>query len=42
MALIRPSAEAIVEKMITGVIERETTDGTDALAQLVGRREPAA
>jgi AcrR family transcriptional regulator len=42
MALSRRAAEAIVEKMITGVIERETTDGTDALAQLVGRREPAA
>jgi len=42
MALSRQAAEAIVRQMITGVIERETVHGTDALAQLVRRRKPAA
>jgi len=42
MALSRPAAEAIVRQMIAGVIERETTHGKDPLAELVGRREPAA
>jgi AcrR family transcriptional regulator len=42
MALTRPAAEAIVRKMIFGIIERENADGTDSLAELVGRRQPAA
>jgi AcrR family transcriptional regulator len=42
MALSRPAAEATVRKMILGVIEREKADGTNSLAELVGRREPAA
>jgi hypothetical protein len=28
--------------MIAGVLEKETTDGSDSLAELVGRRKPAA
>jgi AcrR family transcriptional regulator len=42
MALSRPAAEATVRKMILGVTEQEKTHGTDTVAQLVGRREPAA
>jgi AcrR family transcriptional regulator len=42
MALSRPAAEAIVRRMILGVIEREKGHGTHSLAQLVGRREPTA
>ena len=42
MALGRSAAEAIVRKMILGVIAEENTDGTDTLAELVRRREPAA
>jgi AcrR family transcriptional regulator len=42
MALGRAAAEAIVRKMIAGVIAEEKTDGTDTLVELVGRREPAA
>jgi AcrR family transcriptional regulator len=42
MALSRPAAEAIVRKMILGVTSQEKADGTDSLAELVGRREPAA
>jgi AcrR family transcriptional regulator len=42
MALSRPAAEAVVRKMILGVTEREKHDGTDPLAELVGRRQPAA
>jgi AcrR family transcriptional regulator len=42
MALGRAAAEAIVGKMIASVIAEENTDGTDALVELVGRREPAA
>ncbi|HXQ83132.1 MAG TPA: helix-turn-helix domain-containing protein [Xanthobacteraceae bacterium] len=42
MALTRPAAEAIVGKMIFSIIEREDADGTDSLAELVGRRQPTA
>jgi AcrR family transcriptional regulator len=42
MALSRPAAEAVVRKMILGVTEQEKHDGTDPLAELVGRRQPAA
>ena len=42
MALTRPTAEAIVRKMIFSIIEGENVDGTDSLAELVGRRQPAA
>jgi AcrR family transcriptional regulator len=42
MALSRSAAEATVRKMIAGVLEKETTDGADSLAELVGRRKPAA
>ncbi len=42
MALSRPAAEAIVRRMILGVIEQEKSDGTDSLAELVRRRQPAA
>jgi AcrR family transcriptional regulator len=42
MALGRPAAEAIVQRMISSIIERENADGTDSLAELVGRRQPAA
>jgi AcrR family transcriptional regulator len=42
MALSRPAAESAVRKMILGVTEQEKADGTDTLAELVGRRQPAA
>ncbi len=42
MALTRPASEAIVASMIVSVTEREKSHGTDALAELVGRRQPAA
>jgi hypothetical protein len=42
MALTRPAAEAIVRKIIFSIIEGENVDGTDSLAELVGRRQPAA
>jgi AcrR family transcriptional regulator len=42
MALGRAAAEAIVRRMVTGVLDKETADGTDSLAELVGRRQPAA
>ncbi len=42
MALTRPAAEAIVRKMIFSIIEGVNVDGTDSLAELVGRRQPAA
>ena len=41
MALPRPAAEAIVATMIVGVSKEEKSHGTDALAELVGRRQPA-
>ena len=42
MALSRHAAEATVRKMILGVIQQEKADGTDTVAELVRRREPAA
>lgn len=42
MALNRAAAEAIVRRMIFGVIEQESAHGSDTLAELVRRREPAA
>jgi len=42
MEMSRPAAEAIVQRMISSIIERESADGTDSLAELVGRRQPAA
>jgi AcrR family transcriptional regulator len=42
MAQSRPAAEAIVRRMIFGVTRQETTDGTDTVAELVRRRQPAA
>jgi AcrR family transcriptional regulator len=41
MALSRPTAEAMVEKMILGVTEQEKAHGADSLAELVRRRQPA-
>ena len=40
--LSRVATEAAIRKIINGVIDGETGNGTDTLAQLVGRREPAA
>jgi len=42
MAFGRAAAEAIVRQMISGVIRQEKADGTDTVAELVRRREPAA
>jgi AcrR family transcriptional regulator len=42
MGLSRHAAEAIVRKMIVGALNQENTHGTDPLAELVGRRQPAA
>jgi AcrR family transcriptional regulator len=42
MALGRSAAEAIVRGMISSVIAQEKTHGTDSLAELVGRRQPAS
>jgi len=42
MALGRPAAEAIVRRMISCIIDEEKADGTDSVAELVGRRQPAA
>jgi AcrR family transcriptional regulator len=42
MGLSRPAAETIVRNMILGAIKQEKADGTDTVAELVGRREPAA
>ncbi len=41
MGLGRSAAEAIVRKMIISVIDGEKAHGTDSLAELVGRRQPA-
>jgi AcrR family transcriptional regulator len=41
MGMGRQAAEAIVRKMILGVIGQEQKHGTDSLAELVGRRQPA-
>jgi AcrR family transcriptional regulator len=42
MALGRTASEAIVRNIVLGVIEQEKANGTDAVAELVRRREPAA
>jgi AcrR family transcriptional regulator len=42
MALSRPAAEAIMRRMILGIVEQEQGHGTHSLAELVGRRQPAA
>ncbi|HUD86764.1 MAG TPA: TetR/AcrR family transcriptional regulator [Xanthobacteraceae bacterium] len=42
MALSRVASETIVRKMVFGIIEQEKANGTDAVAELVRRREPAA
>jgi AcrR family transcriptional regulator len=42
LALSRPAAEAAMGKMITSVLTTEAADGTDSVAELVGRRQPAA
>ncbi|HTV37175.1 MAG TPA: TetR/AcrR family transcriptional regulator [Xanthobacteraceae bacterium] len=38
----RQAAENLVRKMISGVIQQEQDHGTYSLAELVGRRQPAA
>jgi AcrR family transcriptional regulator len=42
MALGRAASEAIVRNTVLGIIEQEKANGTDAVAELVRRREPAA
>ena len=42
MSFGQAAAESIVTKMIERVIGQEQTNGTDPLAELVGRRQPAA
>jgi AcrR family transcriptional regulator len=42
MGLHRAAAEAVVRRIIFGVTNGEESDGENSLAQLVGRREPAA
>lgn len=42
MAMSRPAAEAIVCKMIGGVVEQGGSNGKDSVAELVRRRQPAA
>jgi AcrR family transcriptional regulator len=42
MGLSRPAAEATVRKMILSVTEEESANGTDSVAELVGRRQPAS
>jgi AcrR family transcriptional regulator len=42
MGQSRPAAEAIVRNMILAVTKQEKADGRDPLAELVGRRQPAA
>jgi AcrR family transcriptional regulator len=42
MALGRAASEAIVRNMVLGIIEQEKANGTDAVAELVRRRDPAA
>jgi AcrR family transcriptional regulator len=38
----RPAAEAAVRRIISGVTQQEKADGTNSLAELVRRRQPAA
>jgi len=42
MGLDRAAAEAVVRRMIFGAAMREKMNGEDSMAQLVGRRQPAA
>jgi AcrR family transcriptional regulator len=42
MGLGRSAAEAIVERMILSVTKQEASHGAHAVAELVGRRQPAA
>jgi AcrR family transcriptional regulator len=42
LGLTRPAAEATVRHMITALTTREKNNGTLPLAELVGRRQPAA
>jgi len=42
MGLDRAAAEAVVRRMIFGAAMREKMNGEDSVAQLVGRRQPAA
>ena len=42
LRLGRAAAEALVSRMITSIIEQEHRDGSDSLAELVGRRQPSA
>jgi AcrR family transcriptional regulator len=42
MAMSRAAAEAIVGKMISGVLEQGETHGKDSVAELVRRRQPAS
>jgi AcrR family transcriptional regulator len=42
LSLGRKAAEALVRRMIVGVLEEGEAYGADSLAQLVGRRQPAA
>ncbi len=42
MGLNRDAAEAVIRRMVLSLVKREEDDGEDSLAQLVGRREPAA
>jgi AcrR family transcriptional regulator len=40
--LSRPAAEAVVRRIIIGLTQREQSYGTDSLAELVRRRQPAS
>lgn len=40
--LTRPATEAAMRRMVTAIVEREEKDGATPVAELVGRREPAA
>jgi AcrR family transcriptional regulator len=40
--LSRPATEAVVRRLIIGVTQKEKTNGTDSVAELVRRRQPAA
>jgi AcrR family transcriptional regulator len=42
MGLNRDAAEAVVRRMVLSLVKREEDNGEDTLAQLVGRRQPAA
>ncbi len=42
IGLNRDAAEAVARRMVLSLVKREEGDGEDSLAQLVGRRQPAA